>query len=212
MIFKNKLTKNTFFAFAVLLMTFTLPVFAAELQGSNTPKYKPVEITKMLKEGGYVIYFRHAATEKVGEKIVSKDKLADCSQQRNLSKKGLDQAKMIGKAFKDLEIPVGNVYSSPYCRTVDTAELAFGKHIKSDNLHFAIHLPKNKRGPVSEKLRDMLGQKPVGSENTVIVSHTGNLKEAVGIWPRIEGEAHIFKPDNIGNFTYLGLVKANGWM
>ena len=210
MIFRN--TCSRFSVALLLLVASALPASAAELQGSNTPKYKPAEVIQLLKEGGYVIFFRHAATEKVGEKVVSANKLSDCATQRNLSARGREQAKKIGSAFKELAIPVGNVYASPYCRTVDTAELAFGRHIKSDNLHFAIHLPREKRGPVSEKLREMFAQQPSSSNNTVIVSHTGNLKEAVGIWPKLEGDAHIFKPDGSGNFTYIGAVKASQWM
>jgi hypothetical protein len=35
---------------------------------------------------------------------------------------------------------VGDVYSSPYCRCVDSAHNIFGKAQKSPALHFAIHL------------------------------------------------------------------------
>jgi len=211
MLFVNKLLSDLR-VFPLVLLLVASPLFAAELTGGTEPKFESKEIIKLLKQGGYVVYFRHGSTEKVGEKDVPAGQLSDCSTQRNLSEKGREQAKGIGQAFKKLDIPVGNVYTSPYCRCVDTANLAFGKYEKSDNLYFAIHLPPEQREPVNAKLREMLSQKPKGANNTIIVSHTGNLKGAVGIWPKKEADAYIFKPDGAGNFSYIGVISADGWI
>ena len=40
---------------------------------------------------------------------------------------GRDEARRIGVAIKRLEIPVGEVMASPFCRTMETAQLIFGR-------------------------------------------------------------------------------------
>ncbi|MGH7306832.1 MAG: histidine phosphatase family protein [Candidatus Rokuibacteriota bacterium] len=54
-------------------------------------------------------------------------KLEDCSTQRNLDENGRAQARRIGEAFRKNAIEVGKVLSSPRCRCLDTARLAFGR-------------------------------------------------------------------------------------
>ncbi|MEJ1715048.1 histidine phosphatase family protein, partial [Escherichia coli] len=79
-----------------------------------------------LKNGGYIIYFRHAEAT-VGQ---DSDNLVfeDCSTQRNLSDHGKQQAQVVGAFFKENPIPIAYpVIASPYCRTRETAEIAFGK-------------------------------------------------------------------------------------
>jgi Histidine phosphatase superfamily (branch 1) len=79
-----------------------------------------------LRGGGYVIHFRHTATNWASDDehpVV----LSDCETQRNLSTEGRRQAHAIGEAIERLEIPIGRVLSSPFCRALDTARLAFGR-------------------------------------------------------------------------------------
>ena len=81
-------------------------------------------LVRRLRGGGYVLAFRHAATD-----FSMTDKTRDlrnCSRQRNLNADGRRQARRIGKAFRRLGIPVGQVLASPFCRTRETARLAFG--------------------------------------------------------------------------------------
>jgi len=54
-------------------------------------------------------------------------KLDDCSTQRNLDDNGRAQARRIGEAFRKNAVEVGKVLSSPRCRCLDTARLAFGR-------------------------------------------------------------------------------------
>ncbi|MBK7470586.1 MAG: histidine phosphatase family protein [Betaproteobacteria bacterium] len=74
---------------------------------------------------GYIIYFRHTATDfsQNDEKMRDFD---DCANQRNLTDAGREQAKKIAAAWRGLNIPVGRVLASPYCRTREVAQLAFG--------------------------------------------------------------------------------------
>src|SRR5688572_25629745 len=92
------------------------PLGAGQLEGDTSPKLSGEALIRELQRGGYVIYFRHGITGNFGEKDVADSDLADCTLQRNLSDAGQAQTRAIGAAFKALQIPVGAVYASPYCR------------------------------------------------------------------------------------------------
>ena len=75
-----------------------------------------------LRQGGHVLYIRHALTEP-GFGDPPGFELADCSTQRNLSDAGRAQARRMGEALRSREVPIGEVLSSPWCRCVETARL-----------------------------------------------------------------------------------------
>jgi phosphohistidine phosphatase SixA len=187
-------------------------VSAGQLTGDTSPKLSGAALIKELQNGGYVIYFRHGTTAEHGEKDVSDADLDDCARQRPLSDAGQVQTKEIGAAFKALRIPVGEVYSSPYCRSLDTARNIFGKAKKARALHFAIHLRTADRASITTALLDLLATVPPQGTNTAMVSHTANLQEAVGVWPKPEGVAHVFKPRGDGTFSYVGVMQPEAWM
>jgi phosphohistidine phosphatase SixA len=187
-------------------------LFAGQLTGDTAPKLSGGALIKELQKGGYIIYFRHGTTSNSGEKDVADSDLADCALQRPLSDAGQAQTKEIGQAFTTLKIPIGEVYNSPYCRCIDTARNIFGKSNKSKALHFAIHLRHADRARVTQELLDLLATAPPRGTNVAMVSHTANLQEAVGIWPKPEGVAHIFKPLGDGNFTYVGVMQPEAWL
>jgi phosphohistidine phosphatase SixA len=199
-------------ATAVMLLGAAGTSVAGELSGDIAPKLSGAALVKELQKGGYVIYFRHGTTAEVGEKDVAEKDMDDCARQRPLSDAGQAQTKEIGAAFRVLQIPIGAVYSSPYCRCLDTARNIFGKApSKEKALHFAIQLRTAERAMVTARLLNMLGTVPAAGTNTGLVSHTENLQEAVGVWPKPEGVAHVFKPRGDGTFTYVGVMQPEMW-
>lgn len=168
------------------------------------------DLIEALRHGGYVMYFRHAATDP-DQTDTGDPTLGRCETQRNLSAQGRQMARELGAALQALHIPVGRVVTSPYCRAVDTAELAFGRHEVANGLYFAMGLDKDQRERQSVELRLMISTPPTAGTNTVIVSHNANLKEATGLWPRREGDAHLFKPLPGGRFDHLGEIAVEEW-
>ena len=162
-----------------------------------------------LKKGGLVVYFRHSITD-TSQTDAAAD-LARCETQRNLSEAGRAQATKIGQAFKALGIPVGEVLSSPFCRTKDTAQLAFGHFTVSDDLFFASNAPKDAVARMTASLRRMLSTRPADGANSIVVSHTSNLREAAGIWPKPEGVAIVFRPLGDGRFEALARIPPEDW-
>jgi phosphohistidine phosphatase SixA len=78
----------------------------------------------LLRRGGVVIAFRHALAP--GTFDPPGFRLDDCSTQRNLSEEGREQARRIGQWFRAKGLTPSTVRSSPWCRCLDTAQLAFG--------------------------------------------------------------------------------------
>ena len=171
---------------------------------------RDADLVQALRRGGYVIFFRHALSDQQQADTDRAD-LARCETQRNLSGEGRRMAREIGEAFKALEIRVGKVLASPFCRTVDTAELAFGKHEKAEGLKYTMGADQAQHSRQTEELRRMLGTVPPRGINTVLVSHNVNLKEATGVWPKRDGDAHVFRPRPDGGFDHVGEVTPADW-
>ena len=101
---------------------------------TSEPSIVKSRLLASIKDGGYIIYFRHTTTERdyadQADPLMSLD---DCSSQRKLSTQGIKESYEIGMAFALKEIPVGEIIVSEYCRSWKTANLAFGEWTKKDS-------------------------------------------------------------------------------
>ena len=82
------------------------------------------ELATLLRTGGVVAVFRHALAPGTFDPPGFRQGV--CSTQRNLSDEGRNQARRTGEWFKVRQLQPTRVLSSPWCRCVDTATLAFG--------------------------------------------------------------------------------------
>ena len=92
--------------------------------GASLGAVKAADAEALLRAGGVVIAFRHALAP--GTFDPPGFRLGDCSTQRNLNDEGRAQARRIGAWFAQRSLRPARVLSSPWCRCVDTATLAFG--------------------------------------------------------------------------------------
>jgi phosphohistidine phosphatase SixA len=155
------------------------------------------------------VALRHAATDPTATDMTGD--LRDCSRQRNLNVEGRRQARAIGRAFRELGIPVGRVLASPFCRTRDTARLAFGRLRPSPALlsadYFAGDATERQRGG----LRRLLAMRPREGTNTVLVSHEAAIASATGVTVA-EGESAIVAPRRGRRpFRVVSTVEAGAW-
>jgi phosphohistidine phosphatase SixA len=167
------------------------------------------DLVARLREGGYVVFIRHAATQATQDD--PRPDLDDPSTQRNLSDDGRDQARQLGRAIRRLRIPVGTVLASPYARTRETAELAFGRdrvRVTRDLLNEAF--PGTDDEELARRLRRLLATRPPAGQNTVLVSHGFNLQEATGLSVG-EGESAIFTPDDAGRPSLVARITPEEW-
>lgn len=156
-------------------------------------------LLEALRGGGHVIYFRHAATDRTQTDDIEGGDYSNCAEQRNLNDAGRAQARAIGEAFNRLGIPVGRVLASPYCRTRETAELAFGEFETAGSY-----------AETRELTRQLLTTPPAPGPNIVIVAHGFIIQGVAGI-TIAEGEAAIFQPRSETNTGLLARVLAEHW-
>lgn len=150
-------------------------------------------LLEALREGGFVIYIRHASTDfsTVDEEPVD---LEDCATQRTLSETGRVESRRIGESIDDLVIPVGDVLSSEMCRAWETAELAFGEaELCSDLTAFATARSEAEEDERTGALRTLLATPPEPGTNTFVVGHLVNVTVAANVTME-EAEAAIFLP------------------
>jgi phosphohistidine phosphatase SixA len=168
----------------------------------------PAELVNELKKGGYVLYFRHAATDFSQDDTKSRGP-TDCANQRNLTEKGREEARAIGRVFAELRIPVGRVLASPMCRTDETARLIFGKAEPSSAVRGDAELTAADARRY-EPLRRLLSAPVALGTNLAIVSH-GNPFYRVAGPPRLqEGEMAVIKSAG-GDFELVARVPPQAW-
>jgi broad specificity phosphatase PhoE len=166
-----------------------------------------------LGHGGYVIVFRHASTT---GKDAAAFALADCASQQALSEAGMAQARGIGAAFKSRKIPVGRVLASGYCRTLETARLAFGQAELSEALlrpKFEPAAGEPVPPPWPERqhmLTALIATAPAAGTNTILVTHGESIEAAASANVAYAGAA-VFKPDGHGAATLVATIPAEEW-
>ena len=159
-----------------------------------------------LRAGGVTLYFRHVATDfgQNDERYVE----GDCSTQRNLTDAGRADARRIGGEIERLRIPIGEVRASPFCRTVETATLMFGR---------AERAPEARGGPaVAEAeryadLKKLLATPPAKGTVRVIASHGNPFRAVAGSPYLAEGEIAVIEPAGDGRFRVVARITKTDW-
>jgi phosphohistidine phosphatase SixA len=175
-----------------------------------------------LRRGGLVIFLRHARTdwsqdprelEWVKEVLVDRSLFGQCDRQRLLADSGRDDARSIGAAFRDLGIPVGRVRTSPWCRTRETADLAFGGgEVAEDALFDTGYLESgsDERRHYGAALKGLLSEPVDAGANLVLVSHGPQIYDVTGI-SLDEGHAVVVRPEGGGYKILERRVPPDGW-
>lgn len=145
-----------------------------------------------IKKGGYFLLFRHAHREKWKESVIEFDAYSifeninqENSNFRNgvclSSPRGTEQAKMIGNVFRTAKIKIDKVYSSPSCRSAQTAEFAFGRIDKTWNclLHPTAINPDLVPKCGNNLRKKIISQSILKGHNIILSSH-GNTIDKYG--------------------------------
>ena len=135
----------------------------------------------LLKEGGKVIFIRHAIAPGGGDPVDFD--ILRCETQRNLSKEGIAQSKNIGKFFSENNIQIDKVLSSEWCRCKQTAKYAFNKYETRSflNSFFSAKFASNKNKQIND-LKKYINEWS-GDNNLVLVTHYVTIQEVLNIAP-----------------------------
>lgn len=141
-----------------------------------------------LQQGGYILYTRH------GEANIGTDQpyldFNNCNTQRNLSDNGRMQATLYGNIIRNLHIPIEYpILASPFCRTIETAALAFGgMNVQVDPIGFDIFKLDTNLNPLEQQrilnnLQSELELLPSMGKNKVMVAHSFPKDVGLGTIP-----------------------------
>jgi len=158
------------------------------------------KLIEKLDEGGKIIFIRHAYAPGSGDP--NNFNLNDCSTQRNLSEEGREQAKLIGKFFRENHIKVDKVLSSEWCRCKETAKIAF-RNFSTNSFLNSFYNPlfaKNRNKQVKELNNYIETFKTNG--NLIFVTHYVLISEVLNYNP---SSGEIVVSDK--NFNVIGNVQ-----
>ena len=158
------------------------------------------KLIEKLDEGGKIIFIRHAYAPGSGDP--DNFNLNDCSTQRNLSEEGREQAKLIGKFFKENHIKVDKVLSSEWCRCKETAKIAF-RNFSTNSFLNSFYNPlfaKNRNKQVKDLNNYIETLKTNG--NLILVTHYVLISEVLNYNP---SSGEIVVSDK--NFNVIGNVQ-----
>ena len=139
------------------------------------------ELEKELKQGGKLIFIRHAYAPGGGDP--DNFDINDCNTQRNLNDRGKKQAIKIKKFFIQNKIKIDKVISSEWCRCKDTAKIAFGKFETNNflNSFYSSKFAKNKKNQI-KKLKEYV-KKFDSHKNLILVTHYVVISEVLHYAP-----------------------------
>ncbi len=196
------------------LRTPVLPALLAAAAAFSAAAQSPQgsDLVNSLRKGGCVIVMRHASSPSaVPDKAVANPD--NTKPERQLDETGRATASAMGKALRELKIPVGAVLSSPTYRALETVKFAqFPTPQPVPELGDNGQSMQGGTAAQAEWLRKQVTQFPAGS-NTVLVTHLPNL---TGAFPELaagmgDGEALIFASDGKGGARMLARVKIDAW-
>ena len=147
----------------------------------------------LLRQGGNLLLMRHAQTV-AGVGDPPNFQLGDCSTQRNLSEAGREQARRVAAAFEREGVVPDEVRSSAWCRCVDTAELAFGRHTVWAPINSFFQQSSGER-QTREALTALRQHK--APRNLVLVTHQVNISALTGEFTAM-GEILLARPGPSG--------------
>jgi phosphohistidine phosphatase SixA len=154
-----------------------------------------------LVKPGTVVLFRHALAPGVGDP--PEFQLNQCATQRNLNDEGREQARRIGAAFKSRQIQVDAVWASQWCRTRETADLAFPNQ-RIDQPTFNSFFSDTATEPEQTRAARALLNRWRGPGVAVVFTHQVNITAITGM-ASASSEGIVVKPSAQG-LVVLGRI------
>jgi phosphohistidine phosphatase SixA len=192
-----------------VLLAVSEPIAA---QGDAQQLWPLEKIVGALRQGGFVLVIRHASSPRELPDERTAD-AANVTRERQLDDRGRTTAAAMGRAFRDLKLPIGTVLTSPTYRARETVRLA---QFPNPEIRVEIGDGGESMAGVTDAhiawLRARAGRPPQPGTNTIIVSHMPNIPRA---FPAAgaevaEGEALVLRPD--GSSTALvGRLRIDEW-
>ncbi len=159
------------------------------------------EMIASMKTGGNILMIRHALAPGTGDP--ANFRIGDCSTQRNLDDRGREQARAIGNWLRSNGITSARVYSSQWCRCLETAELLeMGPVAELPALNSFYELTRN-REPNLKALRKFIAKQPSDGALIILVTHLVTIS-AIADESVSSGEGVLLKLDKEAPYEMVG--------
>jgi len=159
------------------------------------------DVINRLKAGGHILMIRHALAPGNGDP--PNFKIGDCATQRNLDDTGRDQARSIGVWLRKNDVTSARVYSSQWCRCLETARLLNLGPVQELAALNSFYERTQDRGPNLKALNDFISQQPVKGELIILVTHFVTIAGIAGTGVS-SGEGVLLTLHNEAPYTIVG--------
>ena len=160
---------------------------------------------KALHSGGHVALLRHALAPGTGDP--PDFRLRDCRTQRNLSAQGREQAARIGELFRAHGMQIVKVFSSQWCRCLETARLLGLGSVEERPFLNSFFKDFARRESQTSELRGWL-EKQTLNQPMVLVTHQVNITALTGVYPG-SGELVIVRRGENGDLAVVGTIETD---
>jgi broad specificity phosphatase PhoE len=134
-----------------------------------------------MRGGGHIVLMRHALAPGTGDPPGFT--LEDCTTQRNLSDEGRMQAARTGALFRQHGISEAAIYSSRWCRCIETARLLDLGPVEILPALDSFFRDRRKERPQTRALMEWLRARDL-TRPLVLVTHQVNITALTGIFPQ----------------------------
>ncbi len=189
---------------AIVLAAIATPA-AAGLQGPA--------LADALRHGGYVLVMRHASSPASPPDVAAADP-GNVDDERQLDSHGKASALAMGEAIRNLHVRIGQVWSSPTFRALETARLAgLPTPMPAEQLGDHGHSMSAATGTQSDWLKVKASERPRPGTDTVLITHQPNIAAAFGQQASGlgDGEALIFQPLGRGAERLVARIPIDQW-
>ncbi len=178
---------------------------ALALLFGTTPGVSAAEETalwRVLASKGHVALLRHTTAPGTGDP--SEFAIGVCGTQRNLSEEGRKQSGRIGARFRENGIETARIFSSQWCRCLETARLlGLGPVTELPILNSFFQGPE-RRNRQTQALEEWLASQDLDGP-LVLVTHQVNITALTGIYPA-SGELVVIRHSENGKFSVVGSI------
>lgn len=185
----------------ILLNLFLLTACITNVQADSHDS----ALVKAMQDGGHILMIRHANAPGFGDP--DNFKIGDCSTQRNLDGQGRQQAVKIGDWLRSNNIEAEAVYSSQWCRCLETARLLdMGTVSEMPPLNSFYQMSQNRK-PSLDALKQFIAEQAVDNKLIIMTTHHVTIAAIAGknVSP---GNGVLLKLNESAPYEFVGVVRS----
>jgi phosphohistidine phosphatase SixA len=204
----NQITLNNIGVYTVMANSGKKDSTLVKIFVSNDP-----EKFKMLSDGStYAIVARHSDADVGQDDFNSKTtdwwKSCDSKMARQINQNGIKYAKSVGEHIKLWKLPVGELYTSEFCRNVQTIEnMKLGPFKTTKELTYVVYGTDH-----SKDALNLMKQLPINNKVHILIGHSQLRSLRPGLSTLDWNDAFIYKLESGKEPAYIGLIKNREWI